>query len=364
MQYTDESILQLFKRKDGGTNGYLCGWNILKNRDIDAYNYLKNRYNDIDDNDKVSEILYRIKNKIDVRPKCLVCGTTHNMFKGNGYRYFCSLKCQHSEEGNKHVQQQFQKTFLERYGVTNPLKSEKIKNKIYDTNIKRYGGKSPLSNEDIKKKAQETCLKKYGVSLYSKSDECKEKYKQTCLKKYGVDNLIKLKETQDKIKKTCFRKYGVSSYLKTKDFKEKVLKTMKEKGTLPHSKIEVNFYNYLLTIFKEDDIIQQYKNELYPYHCDFYIKSIDVYIEINGTWTHGLHPFDETNNEDIQKLNYWKSKNSPYYNSAIKTWTKLDVSKRKIARQNKLLFLEIYSIKIDICKQEFLNFLKAHNITI
>ena len=364
MQYTDESILQLFKRKDGGTNGYLCGWNILKNRDIDAYNYLKNRYNDIDDNDKVSEILYRIKNKIDVRPKCLVCGTTHNMFKGIGYRFFCSLKCQHSEEGNKHVQQQFQKTFLERYGVTNPLKSEKIKNKIYNTNIKRYGGKSPLSNEDIKKKAQETCLKKYGVSLYSKSDECKEKYKQTCLKKYGVDNLIKLKETQDKIKKTCFRKYGVSSYLKTKDFKEKVLKTMKENGTLPHSKIEVNFYNYLLTIFKEDDIIQQYKNELYPYHCDFYIKSIDVYIEINGTWTHGLHPFDETNNEDIQKLNYWKSKNSPYYNSAIKTWTKLDVSKRKIARQNKLLFLEIYSIKIDICKQEFLNFLKAHNITI
>ena len=89
MQYTDESILQLFKRKDGGTNGYLCGWNILKNRDIDAYNYLKNRYNDIDDNDKVSEILYRIKNKIDVRPKCLVCGTTHNMFKGIGYRYFC-----------------------------------------------------------------------------------------------------------------------------------------------------------------------------------------------------------------------------------------------------------------------------------
>lgn len=64
MQYTDESILQLFKRKDGGTNGYLCGWNILKNRDIDAYNYLKNRYNDIDDNDKVSEILYRIKIKL------------------------------------------------------------------------------------------------------------------------------------------------------------------------------------------------------------------------------------------------------------------------------------------------------------
>ena len=318
MQYTDESILQLFKRDDGKTNSYLCGWNVLKNRDIDAYNYLKNRFDDIEDNDKVSEILYRIRNKIDIRPKCLICGTTHNMFKGTGYRFFCSLKCQHSEEGNKHVQQQFQKTVLERYGVTNPLKSEEIKNRCYQTNIKRYGGKSPLMNDKIKKKAQETCLKKYGVT----------------------------------------------SYLKTKDFKEKVLKTMKERGTLPHSKIEIKFYNYLLTLFKEDDIIQQYKNDLYPYHCDFYIKSLDLYIEINGTWTHGMHPFDENNKDDIQKLNFWKSKNSPYYNSAINTWTNLDVNKRTIAKQNNLLFLAIYSIKIDVCKQEFMNFIKDNNIDV
>lgn len=364
MQYNDENILQLFKRTDGGTNGYLCSWNNLKNRDIDAYNYLKSRFNDIEDNDKVSEILYRIKNKIEIRPKCLVCGTTYNMFKNIGYRFFCSLKCQHSEEGNKHVQEQFQKTFLERYGVTNPLKSKDIKNKVYQTNIKRYGCKSPLMNKDIKKKAEDTCLEKYGVKLYAKSEECKQKYKQTCLEKYGVDNLIKLKDTQDKIKKTCMKKYGVSSYLKTKEFKEKVLKTMRENGTLPHSKIELKFYNYLLTLFNENDIIQQYKNELYPYHCDFYIKSIDLYIEINGTWTHGLHPFNNTNEDDIKKLNFWKSKNSPYYNSAINTWTKLDVNKRNIAKENDLLFLEIYSINIEVCKQEFIDFLKLHNINI
>ena len=68
-------------------------------------------------------------------------------------------------------------------------------------------------------------------------------------------------------------------------------------------------------------------------------------IEYNGTWTHGGHPFDENNQEDIDKLNLWKSKNTKYYNNAISTWTNRDIRKRNIAKQNNLNFIELWNFQ-------------------
>ena len=73
------------------------------------------------------------------------------------------------------------------------------------------------------------------------------------------------------------------------------------------------------------------------------IPDLDLYIEYQGTWTHGLHPFNENNKEDIDKLNLWKSKNSKYYDNAINTWTIRDVNKRNIAKQNNLNWIEFFN---------------------
>ena len=59
---------------------------------------------------------------------------------------------------------------------------------------------------------------------------------------------------------------------------------------------------------------------------------LDLYIEIQGSWTHGKHAFNENNQDDIDKLNLWKSKNTKFYDNAIYTWTELDVKKRNIAK--------------------------------
>ena len=61
-------------------------------------------------------------------------------------------------------------------------------------------------------------------------------------------------------------------------------------------------------------------SDLYPFHCDFYIPSLNLYIEYNGSWTHGKHPFDSLSKEDQNRLKEMKAKavNSKYYNNAIK----------------------------------------------
>ena len=92
-------------------------------------------------------------------------------------------------------------------------------------------------------------------------------------------------------------------------------------------------------------MINKYKSKLYPYNCDFYIPSLDLYIECNYHWTHGGHPFNENNIEDITILNLWKNKNLSYYDNAIQTWTVRDVNKRNTAKKNKLNFIEIWNIE-------------------
>lgn len=53
------------------------------------------------------------------------------------------------------------------------------------------------------------------------------------------------------------------------------------------SKSEEMSYVLLVERFGANDILRQYKSEEYPFACDFYIKSRNIYIECNYCWTHG-----------------------------------------------------------------------------
>ena len=68
-----------------------------------------------------------------------------------------------------------------------------------------------------------------------------------------------------------------------------------------------------------------------------------MFIELQGTWLHGLHPYNCNSIEDIDKLNKWKSKNKKFYNIAIKVWTILDPKKRETAKKNNLNYVELFN---------------------
>ena len=91
------------------------------------------------------------------------------------------------------------------------------------------------------------------------------------------------------------------------------------------------------------DVITQYKDDRYPFACDFYIPSLDLFIECNYRWTHGGKPYEGTE-DDKQIVQKWKAKNTKFYNNAIQTCTDRDINKRNIAKKNKLNYLFFYSI--------------------
>ena len=123
------------------------------------------------------------------------------------------------------------------------------------------------------------------------------------------------------------------------------------------SKVEIDFYKYLINTFSFENVDPQHYDDQYPYSCDFFIPGLDLYIEIQGSWTHGKHPFNPDDKKDNEKLNYWKSKDNEYYNNAIYTWTDLDVRKSVCARDNHLNYLEIFSNNIEDCITIFENYI-------
>ena len=149
---------------------------------------------------------------------------------------------------------------------------------------------------------------------------------------YGVDNAFQVKEVIDKLK-------AIKDTMQLHRYK-----TRKLNGTFKTSKQEDKVYEILCEKFTKDDIVRQYKSEKYPFFCDFYVKSLDLYIECNFTWTHGGHWFDKSSTKDLKRLEYMKSKHTKYYDNAIDTWTVRDVKKREYLEKNRLNFIVFWSL--------------------
>ena len=255
---------------------------------------------------------------------------------------------QQLKKENCEIYQKISQTCISKFGVDSPLKNKEVREKIKQTNIQKYGVDNLFKNDIIKEKIKQTNIQKYGVDYLFKSNIIKEKIKQTNIQKYGVDNPLKNKEIREKIKQTNIQKYGVDNPLKNKEIWKK---SQDNRQISSKSKLENNFLNYLKLKYESDDIITQYKSKEYPYYCDFYIKSINLYIEIQGHWTHNDHPFDINNLNDQQIMNIWRTKSlsDKYYKNALNTWTIKDVEKRNTAIQNNLNYLEIFG-KTDLNK--------------
>lgn len=173
----------------------------------------------------------------------------------------------------------------------------------------------------------------------------KEIRKKISLSKKGQIPWIKGKHhTKEALKKIHNAKYGKTySPQQRQILAKKKMITRRKNGTIISSKPELQIKELLEKSFKE--VKYQYHSEKYPFACDFYIPELDLYIEYQGNWTHGLKPYTGSD-EDLKKLKVWreKAKISGFYQSAIDVWTKRDPLKRKTAKKNKLNWQEFFTL--------------------
>lgn len=114
-----------------------------------------------------------------------------------------------------------------------------------------------------------------------------------------------------------------------------------ENGTLTTSGPETRCLEYAQKLFPNTS--SQDVSEAYPFHIDIHINEMNVYIEYQGTWTHGEHPYNPEDKNDVAKAEYWKSKGTKYYLSAYNNWTVSDPKKRLVAKKNGLRWYECWT---------------------
>ena len=280
-------------------------------------------------------------------------------------RYGVVHRLQDKEYSDKlHIK--MQQSIKNKYGEKGIFGNKDVQSKIRKTNLEKYGGVG-FASAELANKVKKTCLEKYGNKIYTQSQEYQSRHeeilnktKQTCLEKYGVENPIQSESIRDKTKETNLERYGSEYYTQSQEFQSrhdeiqtKSNNTKRLNHTFNSSQIETEFATYLTS--QNIEYIRQYRSKEYPFNCDFYIPKYDLYIEIQASWTHGGHPFNIEMDKNI--LERWKSKNTDFYKTAIEIWTKRDVNKRNIAKQNQLNYLEIFSNDIDRVAEIFENFI-------
>lgn len=400
---TDQIILDYFIKSNGHINVQR-----LTNISQEYKEYLDNRYTD---SQSLRETIKRIQYNIEVRPVCVICGKPVKFLNGKKNQLFNKTCCKEHANmldgitvkkvlkdiysdvdkkqeinnkiretcllkyGDEHYSNRIKakETCLQRYGVTSPLKSEIFKQKSKETCLQKYGVEYTGQIPEKIEKTHKACLEKYGVDSVFKVQKFRNQSLDTCIKKYASDeddinsivNIGQLKYVKDKIKNTCLEKYGVKNPMQTQYYKNlisSILSSNEIQEKNYNTKLLNNSFNisyqedvcFDLLKEKYSDCIRQYKSELYPFNCDFYIPSLDLYIEYNGSHYHHYHPFDINDDNDIDELNRLKEKaensnahkngKKSQYDNIIYTWTILDSKKRNIAQQNNLNYIEFWNI--------------------
>lgn len=228
--------------------------------------------------------------------------------------------------------QKSKQTKLCKYGNENYNNIEKAQ----QTNINKIGVKTNLMLQENIEKSKHTKFIKYGNKNYNNI----EKHKNTCLNKYGVDNFKKSKQAKELYK----NKEWLNNYI------HKVYLTKKKNGTFNTSKPENKCFELLKQ--KYPDTIHGYKSDKYPFNCDLYVPSLDLYIECHFCQYHNYRPFDINNKEHLKELEVLKLKSKEkhktnnkknQYDTIIYVWTNLDIRKLKTFKENNLNFKIFYT---------------------
>lgn len=223
--------------------------------------------------------------------KCDQCGVEferhNNVKRQQALQYhFCSKKCSQAAHGKDGVLfPAMEETMRQKFGddfrqvisakaqAATSVEVRKLsRERAHQTVMERYGVKTAVEIPHVRK----ICLEK------GASTEAISKRKATNLERFGVESTLSLTEVRAKGQ--------------TPEAKRKRHQTMLDNHSFGKSKPEDRFYEHLVTMF---DVVERQKRVL-SWWIDFYVPSIDTYIQFDGEYWHGL----DRSLEEIKKRRF------------------------------------------------------------
>ncbi len=217
---------------------------------------------------------------------------------------FCGRKCYTDSSRSGKLASKRESIFMERFGVKTPSMLDSAKKKMIETRIERYGSAAPIHDHpETAAKWRATMQERLGVDHPSKSADVKAKKRETNMRNHGVPSPF--------AKGSPFRKR--EDHVKGGQAGYRALVT---KGkTWMISKPELDLKQLLEERFGVEDVKHQAAIDhggRKPWLVDFYVGSIDTYVEMDGTFWHGQdddHPKAQEARARDQKQNGWFERN-------------------------------------------------------
>lgn len=341
---------------------------------------------------------------------CLYCGKLIRNYKE---RKYCSFKCKHADKqywknrenksnkkwGAPHYlksklgKRKYHYVFVEnskkaaekqkeKYNGKYRFQTEEFKEYCIQLNLRKRGVKYLFQDENFKKNTKNKRINTLRKTLKNKSKEQKDKENKSrsisCKKAYYSKTNEQIKQIYNKVSekkkeywknlsieekdKVCKNiSIAISNYMNNRnkkqinDFVNKVFETRKRNGTLGscRSKAEIRCYDKIKSKYQDTEH-SYFKDSRYPFNCDIYIPSQDLFIECHFSQYHHYKPFDKNCIGDLAELSRLNHIiNSPYFTNdykkeyidIIKTWTITDPKKLKTFIDNKLNYKIFYTEK-------------------
>lgn len=226
----------------------------------------------------------------------------------------------------------------ELYGGPTPFHSSAVQERGCVTRFEKYGYRYMVESPEFIVARREKFLREYGVEFVGQIPSGRAKYERTMLRDWGVRNPSQSAEIREARSEAMFERTGYHWPMQNPAVKAKMRATKKERGSFNKSKAEDRLYERLVERFGVSDVIRQYNSDVYPHDCDFYIKSRDLYIELNGFDTHGPHWFGSWE-LDRPFFDFAHAHGDTVCSMHDDTWTGDDVQKREDARRGGLNYV-------------------------
>lgn len=218
--------------------------------------------------------------RVDVH-QCDECGSEYlTPYKAihavNDALTFCSKACNKQSRSTGALARKWRKTKLARYGVEYSSQVPGASEKMLATRVERFGTTAPIHCHDqISARWHKTIKERYGVDYPSQAPGAKAKCKATMKERFGC-NPLALPENRTHLSEAGQKGYRALIH---------------KRGDVMLSKPEAMLAVFLREHFGNENVEQQVPIDhggRKMWLIDFYVKTIDTFVEADGVFWHGL----------------------------------------------------------------------------
>lgn len=263
----------------------------------------------------------------NTRTKVAIICPKHGLFMQAPDKHMAGGGCPHPDC----VAERRKATNLRKYGVEHALQAKQFLDKQQATNLRKYGARNVMQVPEIKQRHDDACTALYGTPSPLGSSEIREKIQAS----RAVSPVAAVDKPSGRT---------VSGQAQVGDGpRVSVLETLDGYAGMPAGDAGDILYNILSELFGTADVVRDYTCDRYPAGCPFYVRSMDLFIEVHSGFDHGGHWFDQGSSRDCAVFAdaHVKSLENPAgrHSDLIRTWCGADIQKRAKARENDLNYV-------------------------